>query len=334
MFSVFPSVVFAQRIRIKVATIAPNRSNWDIEQHSIAQKWANITEGNVSLQFMGTAAMGGEEGVIQKLNSIRPGQTPPIGGAVFSNLGISELAPESKILTLCVPFMFRNQQEVDLVLKEFSPEMQKPLLDKGYIVLGWFDVGWAYFYTKRPARTPAELKNLRLSVGSLTAPALTNAFKAAGFLTLDVPEDRLLQSMKTPGGIEGLYTLPMYAYAAQYCKNLPYILDVPLCPVMAVFIVSKSVWDSVPDKCKPDMMEAVKEAEKKFSVSQVATDSEYLQRCQEAGGTVVKLSPAEYSTYESSFREDSKKMYEAKDPVVDKALYDKIVDFLNMHRGK
>ncbi len=325
--------IFAQKMRIKVATVVPGSSSWDDEQHVIAQKWLKISNGDIALKFMGTVAMGGEDGVIQKLNSVRPGQVPPINGAVFTSIGISELAPESNILTLCVPFMFRNQNEVNLVLKEFSEEMQKPILDKGYVVLGWFSVGWAYFYTKKPAQTPEALKSQRLSVGSLTSPALTNAFKAAGFLTLDVPEDKLLQSMKTPGGIEGLYTLPMYAFAAQYYKNLPYILNVPLCPVMAAFVLSKETWSAVPETYKPALIAAVKEAEVKFNTNQIKDDAEYLKRCQEAGCTLTTLTSSEYSVYERSFRNDSVKMYEARNPVVNKELYDKIIMFLNKNRG-
>jgi len=328
------AAAFSQNVRIKVASIVPSRSNWDIEQHNMAQNFSRITNGAVTLQFMGATAMGGEDGVIQKLNAVRPGQIPPINGAIFTSLGLSELAPESSTLTLCVPFMFRNQGEVNAVLKEFSADMQKPVMDKGYEVLGWFCVGWAYFYTKKPARTPEALKTQRLCVGSFTAPALTNAFKAAGFLTIDVPAEKLLQSMKSPSGVEGLYTLPMYAYAAQYTKNLPYILDVPLCPILAAFIVSKDTWAKVPDKFKEPLIQTVQDSGRKFENDLVKSDADYLDRSEKAGATLVKLTPAEYAVFEKSFREDSKKMYEAKDPVVNKDLYDRITVFLKKQRGE
>ena len=136
---------------IKVASVAPARSSWDVEQRRIGKEWADITNGEVELQFM---------------------------------------------TTLCVPFMFRNQEEVNAVLEEFTPRLQKPLNDKGYVILGWFNIGWAYFFTKNPAHTPNELRQQRLSVGGLTSPALSNAFKAAGFLTQDVPIDKVREFEK------------------------------------------------------------------------------------------------------------------------------------------
>ena len=324
----------AQKMTIKLASIVPSRSNWDVEQHAIAQKWYQVSGGQITLQYMNATAMGGEAGVIQKLNSIRPGQKAPINGAIFTSLGMYMLAPESNILTTCVPFLFRNQEEVHVMLDAYAKDMQRAINEKGYVVLGWFSVGWAYFFTKSPAHSLGELKKMRLCVGNMTAPELTNAFKAAGFQTLDVPYDKISQSIRTPGGIEGLYTLPMYAYAAQYTKSLPYILNVPLCPVMAAFMVSKETWEKIPDAWKPDLIQAVLDAGNKFDNNAAVDDAEYIKRCQEAGCTVVSLSADELKRYEMEFREDVKKMYSGNNPVINKQLYDGIVALLKKHRGE
>ncbi len=319
---------------IKIASVAPARSSWDVDQRTISKEWMEITNGEVELMFMNSDSMGGEAGVVKKLNSIRPGQKPPIGGAVFTSLGIDSFCPDSHIMTLCVPFMFRNQDEVNSVIKEFTPEMQKPLLEKGYVVLGWFNIGWAYFFTKSPVRVPADLQKQRLTVGGMSSPAMANAFKAAGYLTQDVPTDKLLQSMKTPGGVEGLYTIPMYAYAAQYCKTLTNCLNAPLAPVMVTFIISKSEWDSIPDKFKPQLLQSIKNAENKFIKNQKKNDSEYLKRCESAGATLFTPNDAEYKVWADEFAEKSKYMYYPKSPVVDKNLYERIVAFLKNLRGE
>lgn len=328
------TVVMAQNVNIKVASVVPSRSSWDVEQHVMAQKFSQITGGKVTLHFMSATAMGGEAGVIQKLNSVRPGQVPPINGAIFTGLGISDLAPDSKILTLCVPFMFRNQEEVNVVLKEVTEDMKIPVRERGYEILGWFNVGWAYFFTKTPIRSSDELKQIKLSIGSVSSPALGYAFKAAGFHILDVPTEKLSQSMRTPGGLEGLYTLPMYAYAAQYYKNLPYVLNVPLCPVMAAFLVSKDTWSKVPEQYKAQLIQVVQDSGVKFEQNQMRDDQDYIKRYESVGGKAITLSQTEYLKFEQAFKDDSKKMYEVKNPVVDKKLYDKIMSILSAYRGE
>ena len=248
--------VFAAPITIKVASVAPARSSWDVQQRQIAKEWAEITNGEVILQFMPSESMGGEYGVVKKLKAVRPGQKAPIGGAIFTSMGLSDFAPECNVMTLCAPFLFRDQSEVNAVLKQFTPTMQKAFDEKGYVVLGWFNIGWAYFFTSEPVNTPNDLKKLRLAVGGLTSPALSNAFKSAGYLTQDVPADKLMQSIST-GAVQGLFTIPMYAYAAQYYKNLDNAVNIPLAPVMVGFILNKSDWDAIPAKYKPDLFEAL-----------------------------------------------------------------------------
>ncbi|MBQ9630703.1 MAG: TRAP transporter substrate-binding protein DctP [Treponema sp.] len=329
---VFALPLVAQNKTLKIATIAPSRSAWDIEEKRLAQDWARVTDGKIQLQFMGTSAMGGETGVIQKLNSVRPGQKAPIDGAIFTSLGIATLAPEMHVLTMAVPFMFRNQEEVDLVLSTFEPRFQKAITQKGYVLIGWFNVGWAYFFTKKPVHTPQDLKMQKLSVSLMGLPELSNAFKAAGFRTEDVPDGKLLQNMKTPGGVEGFYSIPMYAYAGQFYKATPYILDAPFCPVMAAFVISEKSWNEIPSNYKQEMMKAVQKAEDKFVAAQKNADAEYLERCVQGGCTLVKLSESERTVMEKTLNSDAAAMI--KTGLMDQKFYDDIMALLRKHRGE
>ena len=323
-----------QKMTVKIASIVPARSEWDAGQHTIAQGWSKVSGGQVTLQFMNATAMGGENSVIQKLNAVRPGQKAPIDGAIFTSIGMYELAPEADVLTTCVPFLFRDQDEVRVMLDGYADHMQAAIAKKGYEVLGWFCIGWAYFYTKQPVHSLAELKKLRLNMTGMGAPELANLFKAMGFLVMDVPADKVSQSIRTPGGLEGLYTIPMYAYAAQYTKSLPYVLDIPLCPVMAAFVVSKDTWAKIPEEWKPGLRQAVLDVGNRFDRAAGLDDAEYLKRFEQAGGIRVSLSDEEARAYEADFRQDVQQVYEAKNSVINKSMYDGIVQLMKKHRGE
>ena len=332
LFLAGAAVLSAQSYTLKLATIAPARSTWDVEERILAQDWAKSTGGKIQVQFMNSNAMGGENSVIQKLNSVRPGQKAPIDGAIFTNIGIENLAPDAHILTLAVPFMFRDQKEVDLVLDTFEPRFSQAVGKKGYVLLGWFNVGWAYFYTKKPVHTPQDLKTQKLSVAGVGLPALSNAFKAAGFLTEDISADKLLQSTKTPGGVEGFYTIAMYAYAGQYYKSLPYILDMPLCPVMAALVISEKTWSSISPEMQKAMMGGVERAKANFISAQRSSDSEYIQKCVEGGSTLVKLTTAERKVMEDTLRGDASAMI--KTGLIDQQFYTDVDALLRKHRGE
>ncbi len=307
------SLYAQQKMTLKIASVAPARSAWENEQKILAAEWNKATNGMVSVQFYNMTALGGENGVVQKMRTVRPGQKSPIDGAIFTNLGTYELAPDSNILTLCIPFLFRSQEEVTIVLDKLSGEISNAIQKQGFVLLGWFNVGWANFYTKTEVRTPEQLKNTKLSVGGITSPALGRAFQLAGYNTEDVPNEKIIQSMKAVNGIKGLYTIPMYAYAAQYYKHLPYVINTAICPIMATFVISEKTWEQIPAEYKPALLAAVKNTESKFVGVQQETDKEYLDLMAKDGLNLVNLSPSELSVFENSLNSDALAMSKTTD---------------------
>lgn len=329
------SSIYAQKINLKIGSVAPDNSPWAIEQKKIAQEWAKSTNGAVNVTFMTATALGGEAGVIQKMRVARPGQKAPLDGGIFTNIGIYALAPETNILTLCIPFMFRDQEELSLVLKESQNEINAAIEEQGFVLLGWFNVGWAYFFTKEEVRTPTQLKNVSLSVGGITSPELGRAFQHAGYKTDDVPNEKILSSLKSNSGCGGLYTIPMYAYAAQYSKHASYVLGMPICPVMSGFVVNKNVWASIPDNYKEVIMANIREAEKKFIEIQQENDNNYLTKIKAEGGTVVELTQAEKDVFQQDLYNDAIKMGESKETTVINFDFFKRIDaILQKHRGQ
>ena len=329
------SSLYAQKFNLKIGSVAPDNSPWAIEQKKIAQEWAKATNGTINVNFMTAIALGGEAGVIQKMRVARPGQKAPLDGGIFTNIGIYELAPETNILTLCVPFMFRDQEELSLVLKESQDEINAAIEEQGFVLLGWFNVGWAYFFTKEEVRNPTQLKNVSLSVGGITSPELGRAFQHAGYKTDDVSNEKILSSLKSNNGCGGLYTIPMYAYAAQYSKHASYVLGMPICPVMSGFVINKNVWASIPDNYKEVIMANIREAEKKFIEIQQENDNNYLSKIQAEGGTIVQLTQAEKDVFQADLYNDAIKMGESKETtVINYDFFKRIDAILQKHRGQ
>ena len=334
IFGFILSVLNAQPITVKIASVAPVRSPWDIEQKVLAQEWSRITNGRVELKFYQSSSLGGEGGVIKKMKTLRPGQKSPIDGAIFTNIGLYELVPESHALTLTVPFLFRNQDEVNYTLDMLSPDIEKAVNAAGFELLGWFNVGWANFFTKTEIHTPDELKKMKMGFPGIASPGLMAAFKSAGFTMEDIPGEKMLQSIKSANGIKVAYSIPMYAYATTYHTGLPYALDVPLNPIMSAFIVSTSTWEEVPKEYRAALKEAVRKAEGKFIAVQQQSDREYLEKMRAEGSTLVKLTPAELRTWEETFSRDAEKMANIPDSVINGPFYRKITALLEKYRAK
>lgn len=324
--------VWAQTITVKIASVAPARSPWDIEQKALAAEWLEITNGLVELKFYNATSMGGEIGVIQKMKSLRPGQKSPIDGAIFTNIGVYGLTPDSHALTLCMPFVFRSQEELSYVLSELNPEIETAISDVGFELLGWFNVGWANFFLKEEVRTPSELKELEMGFSGISSPGLMAAFKSAGFNMVDIAPEKMMQSIKSRNGVKVAYSIPMFAYATQYYTALPYVLDIPLNPIMSGFVISTETWDSIPDEYKPALMESVRRTEEKFITVQQQSDREYLEKMEDEGVTLIQLTQDDIDLWESTLRVDAEKMAASPNSVIDRDFYNKMISLLEEYR--
>ncbi len=331
LFLAIATILSAQTITVKVATMVPPRSPWEVEQNTIAKEWAEITGGKVKLQFYSMDALGGEIAVLQKMRNVRPGQRSPLDGAIFSNIGMYELAPQSHALTIVVPYTFRNQEELTYTLDKFYPEMSEPIREKGFELLGWMNVGWATFFAKEEVRSLDKIKTLNMSSGGFGSPAIGNSFKAAGFSTVDVPPDKLAQQIRTPN-LMAAYSIPLIGYATQIYKHMPYVIDKPICPILSAFVVSENTWKRIPAEYHDQLIASVKRAEDRMKSMQEETDRNYLDLIEKNGGTLIELTAEEDAAFEEGFNADVEVMSKVTNSVIDLDFYNKILVALEEYR--
>ncbi|MGL4987299.1 MAG: TRAP transporter substrate-binding protein DctP, partial [Treponemataceae bacterium] len=134
IFALFMAILFnlfSQETRLKIASMAPANSPWAKAQEMLSEDIYKNTNGRVTLTFLPMMAQGGEIGVIKRLRTVRPGQAAPLDGAIFTGLGMYELAPKSNVLTLSLPYTFQDQAELDYVLSKLSPQIKKEIETQG-----------------------------------------------------------------------------------------------------------------------------------------------------------------------------------------------------------
>jgi TRAP-type C4-dicarboxylate transport system substrate-binding protein len=230
--------------------------------------------------------------------------------------------------------MFRNQDEVNYIFEKYSSEFKKAFKAKGYEVLGWFPAGWIYFSTKEPTETPAKLKSLKLALGGASSSELAAAFQIAGFNVDNITSEKIAQSIKMPGGVQGVYSVPMYTYATKYHETLKYLLDVPICPVFTSFVISDKVWASIPATYKQQLIDSARRAESIFSTMQDENDRHYINLMEKSGVTLVKLSDSQRAIWEQELTNDARRMAANGSTVIDQDFYNRITAALTEYRAK
>lgn len=324
IFIVSTSLTGAEGIVLKIATVAPSRSSWDIELKKVAEEWNRITDGLVTVKVYNMTTLGGEKAGIQKLKAARPGQQAPLDGAIFTMIGLHELVPDAYIYTLALPFLIQNQQELDKALSIYGNKIESRINAAGYELIAWSNVGWLSFYTKEPYKTLGELKKIKLSVAGLDSPILSDSFKLSGFNVVDTPAQKFSQMLKSKNGIGGFFAVHLLTYVGGYYKDISYALDTKLCPVMAGFVISKASWDKIPKKYHAAMKESMEKARKRLDDALDASDADCVRKMEVGGVTMIRLSKDELKKWEEEFNVNINDIHKAFPNAFDMEMYQNI----------
>lgn len=230
---------------IKFATLAPEGSTWMKAMNEFNKEIGSKTGGQVRFKFYPGGVSGDERDVVRKM---RLGQLQAAG---LTGVGIGEIAQEIRVLDS--PWLFRNAAEVDGVIEKFDKELSQFAEKKGFIILGWTEVGFAYFFTAGPVKGPEDLKTVKMWMWEGDTLA-ESAFRALGVHPIPLSITDVMTSLQT-GLINGVYCPPMAAIALQWFAKTKFVHSVPVAYAMGAVLVSKKTMDSLPADLRKTILE-------------------------------------------------------------------------------
>ena len=329
---VMVSGIFAQqKIVLKIANSAPARTPWDIELKKLAQEWNKITNVLVSVRFMDMTVLGGEKAGVVKMKPSRPGQRPQIDGAILTPVGLNELAPNAKIFTLSLPFLIQSQEELDLVLSKYGYAFESEIQKNGCKLITWSNVGWLSFYTKDSYSSLDELKKIKMLCSNDTKDFI-DVLNVSGFNVLPVAPAKFTQELKTSSGARSFTSVSILTYTLRLYKDVSYLLDARLCPVMAGFVMADESWALIPEQYKPAMLEAMNKTTKKLNAALENMEKEYIKQMQQDGLKIISLSPQQRKEWTKEFHADMQKVQKTIPSLINSEIYEKITKQLEALR--
>lgn len=232
----FIVTALAQQYAIKFATIAPEGSTWMNVMKKYDAAVRKESGGRIGFKIYSGGVQGDEKGVLRK---IRVGQLHSGG---FTGVGMGEIAPKVRILDS--PFLVRNEQEIDLLYREFGKEFEQAFEEGGYVLLGWAEVGFVHVFTSVPIRKSGDLKGIKMWTWE-GDPIAETAFRALGINPIPLSFTDVMTSLQT-GLIDAFYTTPYAAIALQWYARVKYMVDVPLADAAGSVLISKKFYDQLP----------------------------------------------------------------------------------------
>lgn len=206
------------------------------------------TGGKYGVKVFVSSTLGSEADVAEQVK-IGTLDMARLSSATFHGIVPASLVPS-------YPFIFRDDahfQKVvhgsvgDDILKSFEPA--------GYIGLALYDAGARSIYAKKPVKTPADVKGMKIRV--IPSDLFVSMINALGGSAIPIPTSEIYTSLKT-GLVEGAENnYPSYETMRHY-EPAPFFSETQHTRIPEVVVFSKKIWDTL----SADEQKIIREAAK------------------------------------------------------------------------
>jgi TRAP-type transport system periplasmic protein len=245
----------AGEVTIKMATLAPQGSEWHQVLQEMGASWEKASRGQVAFRLYPGGVAGDDADVVRKM------RLGTLNAGLLSGTGLCEI--ERNVLAIQIPLAYGNYDELDCVMEQMGPQLEKQLEAKGFILLGWSDAGWAHFFTKEPVRTPADMKKLKMFVWA-GDDRYVELWKKAGFNPVPLPSTEISTALQT-GLVNAVTTTTQGAVLLQWYKQVNHMTDLKWAVLLGGIVVSKAAWEKIPADVRASMKESAAGACRRLS---------------------------------------------------------------------
>ena len=312
IFLFLSSIAFSRKIIVKMATLAPEGTDWHGMLIEMGQEWKKVTKGKVELRIYPGGVIGDERDMVRKM---RIGQ---IHAAGISTEGLTEI--DSDFSAFYVPLAFQNEDDIKRVLEDMLPSLEKKIEEKGFKLLYIADLGWAYWFSNSMVKTPTDLKNKKIFTWAGDFK-WAEIYKKAGFNPVPLASTDILSGLQT-GLIDAISTMPLYALAQQSFGIANHMLDLKWGALMAGIIINQKTWNRIPKKYHNDLISAAQAIREKHLETNRTAEQQALEAMKQYGLTIHTPSDDEVFQWKSEVKRMEPHL---RGNVISSEIYDRVM---------
>lgn len=308
-------------LTIKLGTVAPANSPWDLVLRRLAADWSRISDGEVELKIFPGGIAGDEPDMIRKM---RIGQ---LHAATLTAGSLNDIYPG--MLALASPMLIRNDAEMLAVLGELAPFFERQLEERGFVALMWSPIGWVKFFARQPLRTLDDLRRQTLWIGDAGAAEI-RAWQQAGFDVVALPLTEVTTALQS-GMIDAYLSSPLAAAAFQWFGLAPHMNDLRLAPLYGALVISKRVWERIPERIRPRLRAVAQAAGERLSASAHEQDDLAVHVMRAHGLQVYEATAALEQEWQDTVRREFQGLIGT---VIDPAAYQLVTETVTAYRAR
>jgi TRAP-type C4-dicarboxylate transport system substrate-binding protein len=302
---------------IKIATLAPEGSSWMKLFHEWQKAVEARTAGRVKVKFYAGGVQGDERDVLRK---IKLGQ---LHGAAVTAIGLASIDPEVRALEVA-----RTYEELDYARAGLRDLLAKKFEEKGFVLLGWGDVGPVHVFSNRPIKTLADLQAVKLWMWSddPITRRLLDAFGVHG-VPLGIPD--VLPALST-GQIDAFFGSPLSTMALQWSSHARYATSMVMGQATGATVLAKRSWEGIAAEDQHVIIEESKAMEAKV-ITQVRADNARAFELMKQKGLEVVATPSEL---EKELARRAEPVATAAGATFSKEFQERVKKLLDQYRAK
>jgi TRAP-type C4-dicarboxylate transport system substrate-binding protein len=308
--------------RVKLTTLAPKGSSYHRALQEMGAAWAGASGGEVDLVIYAGGIQGGEAAMVERM------WIDQAQAGLLTAAGLERIEPAVAGLQN-MPMMFRDLGELDHVRRELQPELERRMLEKGFVVLAWLDTGWVHFFSRTPVVHVDDLKKLKLFTWAGDAKTM-QTMASAGLKPVPLETADILTGLQT-GLIDAVPMPPFYALASQVYRPAPHMLDLNWAPLVGALVITERAWQRLPAGARPALRDAALAAGAAIQAAGRREAAESIQTMRDKWGlTVHAVSPE----VEASWRAAAEAAYPSiRGAMVPTEIFDRVQALLEARRA-
>jgi TRAP-type C4-dicarboxylate transport system substrate-binding protein len=251
-----------------------------------------------------------------------------IQAAIFTSIALNSVTPE--VMALSIPFLIRNNAELDAVLQEVRPIFNSRIEEAGYINMVLVKAGWVKIFSRSPVYTPDDLRRLKVGTNP-DEQELIDAFRTMGFQMVRVATTDVAQRLNS-GMIDAIYQSPISVSAFQLYRVAKHMSTVNLAPFMGGVLMSKTAWARIPPQYQEPLREIVRRAGTEIENSFQRGEEEAIANMRQNGVSINQASPQQEQEWYQEITRHIPDLVNRN--IFHREMYERIQGILQDYRGR
>jgi len=276
------SPLAAQQV-IKLGSLAPADSPWDKALARMALDWQAVSKGRVTVKVYSGGIAGDEPDMLRKM------RINQLQAAAITGSGLGKIHPDFLVYQL--PFMARDDQELQYLFDHLRPRLEKLIEEKGFILLAFTRSGWLHFFAKTRAISPQDVAKLKFFVME-GSPEIDQAWKEMGFRIVPLPANDAFAALQS-GMVEVFTASPLTAAAMQWFALAPNMTDFNWSPLTGALVITAAAWRRIPAELRPELQKAAESSLQGLTAEVEKVEAQAMEIMKKNGLVIHKVPPAQ-----------------------------------------